>query len=300
MKKIGRWLGVGLVVVVGLLVVLSGVVYFVSEARMNATYTIEVEAVPIPTGATAVAYGKHVATIRNCIECHGENLAGKIYLEDPTVGRIVTSNLTSGKNGVGSSYTDSDYIRAIRHGVGSDGKPLVVMPAHELYYLSDADLGAVIAYVKSLPPVDSDLPPMKIALLLRAIYLFTDQVPLVSAEVIDHTAARPVAPAVGVTAEYGDYLSVNCRGCHGQDLAGGPVPGAPPSWPPSLNLTPGGELRGWSEADFMQTMRTGVTPNGRPLANEYMPWQILGVMTDDELKAVWLYVQSVPAKEQGD
>jgi len=67
---------------------------------------------------------------------------------------------------------------------------------------------------------------------------------------------------------------------------------------PSPNLTPGGELASWSEVDFFTAIRTGVTPSGHKLSEE-MPWQNFGQMTDDELKAVWLYLQSLPALPQG-
>ena len=65
------------------------------------------------------------------------------------------------------------------------------------------------------------------------------------------------------------------------------------------NLTRGGEMDGWSEEDFIATMRTGVTPSGHQL-NDFMPWKYFGQMTDDELKAVWMYLQSLPALPQGE
>lgn len=299
MRKVLQWSGIVLGSLVGLVALTVVGVYVITESRFNQTYDIQVETVAIPTDAASIQYGQHVATIRGCRECHAPNLAGQVLLQDPAVGRLVSSNLTSGKAGIGSTYTDTDFVRAIRHGVGPDGKPLLFMPSHEWYYLSDGDLGAVIAYVKRVPPVDSDLPPIQVGLPLRVLYLL-GQVPLVPAEVIDHDAPRPVAPPAGVTPEYGKYLAVTCTGCHGEGLSGGPIPGVPPDWPPALNLTPGSELIGWSEADFINTLRTGVTPSGSQLRNEYMPWKVLGQMTDDELKALWLYLQSVPPREQGN
>lgn len=300
MKKVFKWIGIILLSLVLVAVIAVGAVYFLVEARLNKAYSIQVESVAIPTDPASIAYGKHVATIRACLDCHGENLGGKIFIEDPMVGRLVTANLTSGANGIGGSYSDEDFVRAIRHGVGSDGKPLLFMPSQEFYALSDADLGALIAYVKSVPPVDSDLPESVVALPLRALFLLNEDVALLPAELIDHQAPRPAAPEAGVTVEYGQYLAVTCTGCHGAGLSGGLIPGAPPSIPPALNITPGGELIGWSESDFIAALRTGVTPSGRQLRNEFMPWQVLGQMTDDELKAVWLYLQSVPAREQGN
>lgn len=300
MRKFLKWVGIGIAVLVGLVLLLLAYVYIASELRMNRDYAIQVESLAVPNDAASIEHGRHIATIRACIDCHGEDLGGKVLLEDPLIGTIHTANLTSGQGGIGSRYSDEDYVRALRHGVDPEGKPLVVMPANEFYYLSDQDLGAVIAYVKSVPAVDREWPErQQIAMPARALTLAGQLQPF-PAELIDHSGPRPVSPEPGVTVEYGGYLAITCTGCHGEGLSGGPIPGTPPDWPEPLNLTPGGELVGWSEADFIQALRSGVTPGGRELDNEYMPWKILGTMTDDELKAVWLYLQSIPANEQGN
>jgi mono/diheme cytochrome c family protein len=175
------------------------------------------------------------------------------------------------------------------------------MPSWEFYTLSDEDLADIIAYVKSVPPVDRAPRQNQMGMLIRAMWAFNQLgSPMLSAETIDHTGPRPAAPAVGITAEYGGYLAIGCTGCHGAGLSGGPIPGAPPDFPPALNLTPGGELVGWTAADFIQTLRTGITPSGQQLRPEYMPWPVFGQMTDDELTAVFLYLQSLPAKEYGN
>jgi cytochrome c len=115
--------------------------------------------------------------------------------------------------------------------------------------------------------------------------------------VIDHDGPRPVAPQPGVTVEYGKYLANTCTLCHGENLngqtvrEGGNVYIAP-------NLTTGGEMGFWSEEQFIATMHTGVTPSGHKLI-AFMPWKYFGQMTDDELKAVWLYLQSLPPLPQG-
>lgn len=80
---------------------------------------------------------------------------------------------------------------------------------------------------------------------------------------------------------------------HGAELAGGQACGDCPTGP---NLTPGGELRGWTQDDFVTDLRTGTTPTGRQLS-EFMPWQYFQNMTDTELAALWAYLQSQPARE---
>jgi len=217
-----------------------------------------------------------------------ESVPGLVSLSFP--------NLTSGAGGVGDTNTDEDWVRAIRHGVGHDGRGLLLMPSAVFYYLSDEDLGALIAYLKSLPPVDNELPERRIEPLGRmmmAIGMF----PPLPVEQINHTGPRPVALQPGVTVAYGEYLSHTCKECHGANLNGMPF-GPPGQEVPTPNLTQGGELVAWSEQEFFTTMRTGVPPSGRQL-DEQMPWKFYGQMTDAELRAVWLYLQSLPALGQG-
>lgn len=299
MRSVLKWIGVVFAGLIGLVLVVLIAVYLVTEWRMNRSYQIEVEVLSIAEDSEAIERGARLAVIRGCLDCHGENLAGQVMMDDPMAGRLVAGNLTAGRGGI-SGYSDTDWVRAVRHGLDPDGKPLVVMPSHEFYYLSDADLADTIAYVKSAPPVDNELPGIRVAPLMRAMYLVTGDIPLLPAELIDHEAPRPVVPKPGVNVAYGRYLAIGCLGCHGEDLAGGPMPGRPPDWPEATNLTPGGELHHWSLEEFITTMRTGVSPHGHALNNEYMPWKTVGKMTDEELEAVFLYLLSVPPVWTGE
>ncbi len=115
------------------------------------------------------------------------------------------------------------------------------------------------------------------------------------AEIIQHDV-RPPAPAQGVTVEYGGYLvkAHGCETCHGADLRGKQP--AEPGSPYAPDLTRKGELIGWTEADFFTALRTGVKPGGDMLS-ESMPWKGFGKMTDDEIKAVWMYLQAQTGAE---
>jgi hypothetical protein len=217
------------------------------------------------------------------------------------VGVIANANLTGGQGSEVANYTTEDWVRSIRHGVGPDGKPLLIMPSNQHWVMSDEDLGALLAYIQSLPPVDNELPELELALLPRAMFVAGPMDFLVPAEQIDHDAPRPPAPQRGVTAAYGQYLAGLCTLCHGPGFSGGPIPGTPPDDPPALNLTPAGELSGWTLHDFLTAMRTGVTPGSRQLRDEYMPYQTLfGEMTDEEWEAIWLYLQTLPPREYGN
>lgn len=301
--KYVRWIAL----IVGLLLLLPVIavaaVYGISTMNMSKSYTIPAErlTLAVPTDAATIERGRHLVTaVGKCPDCHGERLQGTAMIDDPALGRLVAKNLTKGQGGIGATYTDADFVRALRHGVDPAGRPLLFMPAQEFMHFSDADLGAIIAYVKSVPPVDNVPPASSIGPLGRALYV-AGQLELLPAELVDHNAPRPAAPAPGVTPEYGRYLALTggCMGCHGPGLSGGPVPGTPPDFKPALNITSGGRLGQWSEADFISAMRTGVTKDGYKL-DEFMPWKAVGQLTDDELKALFAYLKSVPAKEYGN
>jgi len=299
MKRAAKWIGIPVGVVLGLAVLAIGVVYGLSEARMRKSYTVEPQAITIPTDAESLAMGKHLLTIRGCHDCHGDNYGGQVFMDDAP-GLLVASNLTRGEGGVGSRYADADWVRSIRHGVGPNGRSLLFMPSYEYYPIGDEDLGKMIAYLKSLPPVDNPLPKNSVRPLGRALFL-AGQLPLLPAEMVDHSAPRTPAPPAGPTAEYGEYLAFSCVGCHGFGFSGGKIPGTPPDFPPATNITPDLEsgIGSWTEEDFFRALRQGRRPDGSEL-NPFMPWMtVTSQMTDDETRALWLYLRTVPAKPEG-
>jgi mono/diheme cytochrome c family protein len=301
LRKILKWIGIVLGSLIGLLLLAFAVLYIIGTIKWNklhGTYDIPIEQINIPTDQASIARGEHIATIRMCGKCHTDNFSGQTA-RVPGLVTLSVPNLTPGTGGVGATNTDEDWVRAIRHGVGHDGRGLALMPSRVFYYLGDEDLGALIAYLKSLPSIDNELPPTDLGPLGR-VMLPLGQLPpeiVPNVTVIDHDAPRPMAPEPGLTVEYGEYLSIMCTLCHGTDLNGQTIREGPNVYV-ALNLTRGGELVGWSEEDFIRTMRTGITPGGKQLI-EFMPWKYFGQMTDNELKAVWLYLQSLPALPQG-
>jgi mono/diheme cytochrome c family protein len=288
MRKVLKWIGIVLGGLVGLALVAVGVLYVWTESKLNERYTIPVEQVAIPTDAASIARGQHLATsVFVCNQCHGPDLSGGVLFEDPLTGRLSPSNLTPGKGGVGQAYTDEDWVRAIRHGVMKDGRAGIAMLSNLFYKMNDEDLGAMIAYLKHLPPVDHEVPRTQLGLMGR-VFLLQAEDDMLPAKTIDHTAPRPVAPAVGITAEYGHYLAGVCTLCHGENYAGITGEGNP------ANLTPAGDLAHWTLDEFRTTLRTGTNPAGHALDPEQMPWKYFGQMTDDELAAVFVFLQSLP------
>lgn len=293
MKKNLKWIGIVLAALLGLLILTAVGLGIAGGQQLKKTHDIQAEAINIPTDEASLARGEKLMDVAFCTECHGEDLTGDVMFQDPAIGAIYASNIT----GLDEHHSDADLIRAIRHAVDHDGRQLMIMPADVFINLSAEDLGAIIAHLKTLPHKGDELPEPEITFMgriLLAAGMFGDVFP---ADYIDHNQPFPVMPEIGMNIEYGGYMAGLCTGCHGTDF-GGKV--FDPEAPPAPNITPGGELAEWSEEEFIQTMRTGVSPHGHELDPEYMPWEAFSKMSDDELKAIWMYLQSVPPMQEGD
>ena len=296
MKRYAKWIGIGLGGIVTLLVLLIIILSGIGGMKIDRTLDVPITAVNVPTDAASIERGKHfVESVVPCQECHGENFEGKVLEDDPLFGRLAAANLTRGVGGVGGELKDIDYVRAIRHGIDRDGKAILAMPSEAFNVIGDEDLGAMIAYLKSVPPVDNEVPKSKARLIARIITLFDDS--LFPANTIDYSVPRRLPPERGVTAEYGKYLATICTVCHGQDLGGDFLPDGTGVFAP--NLTSGGSLGSWSENDFINTLRSGTTPGGNALDPKNMFWPRFGKMTDDELGAIWLHLTSIPPVAPG-
>lgn len=298
MKKILKWFGIGLLVLVGIIVVGGIVMHFVGKNRLENAPEVATKPVAVHNDAEALAAGEiMVNRLSFCSECHGKNLEGQVFFDGELGMYLTAPNLTSGAGGVGADYTDEDWERAIRHGVGADGRVLVIMPSNFYQHYGDEDLGKMIAYLKSVPPVDNDLGTRRIGFpgsAMGGVVGFND---FTRINDIDHEDVGGSAPEAGVTAEYGEYLTkiAICGECHAPNLAGITLAEGEDGPPEGPNLTPGGELAGWNEDDFVNTLRTGQTPSGRQLDEEEMPWPSYSQMSDMELQAIWAYLSGLPA-----
>lgn len=292
--KIAGWAAAG-VAAVALVVVIT--VYVASNARLQKSYAVAVRPLTIPADAEAIAHGRHIAGTRGCVDCHGPDFGGAKVMDDGAMGRVYGTNLTPGRGSATTGYSDEDWIRAIRHGVGRTGRGLFVMPSDEYAHFSDVDLGSVIAFLKVLPPVDRERVPIQPGPVTRLL-LTLDKMKL-AAENIDHANVRPVSVSKGPTVDYGRYLANSCTGCHGPNFSGGKIEIGPPNWPPARNLTPhtSGELLQWDEMDFVRAMRLGQRPDGTAI-DPVMPRSFAG-MDDVELRALWLFFKSVPPVPTG-
>ena len=153
-------------------------------------------------------------------------------------------------------------------------------------------MGALIAYVQSLPPVPAQAAVIRLPLPARVLYGF-GQMPD-AADKIDHTLPPQQAVPEGVTLEHGKYVANMCLGCHGMTLAGGRIPGAPPDWPPAAQLAGEGNVMKAHYADaqtFVDMLKSGKRSDGHAIA--VMPFEALSKLSDTDARALHLYLTSL-------
>jgi mono/diheme cytochrome c family protein len=302
--KILKWTGIVI------LIVIAGAYIYVlthQHRKFDAPYP-NVKAI---TDSAVIARGKNlVFGPAHCANCHSapgmeERVSkGEIvplsggYAFDIPIGKIYAKNLTPDETGIGKQ-TDGEIARALRYGVSTKGRALFdFMPFHNT---SDEDLTAIISYLRQQPGVKNDVPENKLNFIGKIVNAFvlkpagpTEEVPTVVTR--DSSAA------------YGKYLAnsvANCRGCHtnrnlmtgafiGEDYAGGLVFENPVDSGTIIlttpNLTPDatGRIKGWTQQHFIERFRKGAL-----VPETHMPWGPFSRMSDDELKAIYNYLQTV-------
>ena len=302
MRPLYRRLLIGVAILAGLLLVLIAAIVLLSSQEMSETYTVSAEEITIPTDEAALARGEYIVrAFAGCTDCHGDNLGGNALIEEGglLLANVYGTNLTSGEGGIGGDYTDADWVRAIRHGVGRDDQSLIIMPATHYQHLTEYDLGAVIAYIKSVPPVDQQMPENQIGLIFRALMVFSDP-PFLPAKLVEHDAPfTELEPSV--SAEYGEYLAdIACTGCHNENLSGGAMAGASADEPVPANLTQLVNEEGYNEFSLVATLRSGQKFEGGTIDTQYMPWDKFNRLTDDDITALWLFLETLEPRPLGE
>ena len=234
--------------------------------------------------------GRHLATISGCNGCHGGNFQGMDFINEAPIGYVPAPNLTPA--GPVSNYTDDDWVKAIRHGIAKDGRVMVIMPSNHYSAYGDDDLAELVSYLKKIPTVDNKFRSRDIHFPGSIIFgiLAYDSWP---ANQIPHEkVGGEMAPTIGESLSYGEYLTkiTGCYECHGENLLG-KDPDSEGS--PGPNITRNGNPGNWNFKEFMNVMRTGQTPEGKLLNPDKMPWPHYSLMSDVELKSLWLKLNSI-------
>jgi len=259
-----------------------------------------------------------VNSVYGCLGCHSERDekapgmpplqsklgAGTIFMEGAELpGNVVTPNLTPDKDTGAGNWTDDMLARAIREGIGHDGRTLFpLMPYQNYRAMPDEDLASVIAYLRTLAPVKNSLPKTEIIFPVKYLIRSTP-------EPIDGPVPRP---DLTDPVKRGAFLvrMASCGDCHtpqekgqqkpGMDLAGGLLFKTPEATVMAANITPDASgISYYDEELFLQALRTGKV-KARALSY-IMPWSMYRGMTDEDLKAIFAYLKTVkPVKHTVD
>jgi hypothetical protein len=303
MKRILKRLA--LAILAAVVILASGVAIYacVQSSKFDASMAKVYDIPPMPmqrsTDPEVLERGKHLASaVAPCVasKCHGADLGGGEPIVMGPLATLTGPNISAG--GLGAAYTDGELARVIRHGVKKDGRSLRFMPAQDFAWLPDSDVVAIVSYLRTLPAVDKPNGLVEVRTLGKVLDVKGDFAMDVARR-IDHEKPD-LAPPPSPTVEYGRYVTRMCSGCHGEHLSGGPLPGAPPSFPPPLNLTPHETgMKGWTYEDFDKLLTQSMRKNGEKL-KPFMPVEAFGKMNETEKKAVFAYLQTVPPVAYGN
>ncbi|MDF2189434.1 c-type cytochrome [Paraflavitalea sp. CAU 1676] len=310
--KILKWTGIIIVVlVVGLIITVA--------CRQNLQFEAPYPDIKASTDSSIIARGRYIAYgPGHCTDCHHDPASKELMLKGQEVplsggmpfklpiATIYVRNITPDmETGIGKR-TDAEIARLLRYGVRPDNTAVLdFMPFHDA---TDEDLTAIISFLRSQKPVKHEVPQHEIFTMGKVVKAFM---------------IKPVGPSMPIrksiprdtTANYGKYIAnsiANCVGCHsnrdpmtgamiGEPFAGGmTIESIIDAEKYSLltpNLTPDattGRLAGWSQEQFIQRFR-----QGRINPHSPMPWPSYSRMSDDELKALFKYLQSLkPVKNE--
>lgn len=294
-----KWGGVtsaGLLTLVSTVLLILALVGF---AKLNKRHTNPVAEIQVAGTAAQIARGEKLAEV--CVSCHAPDnhlpLAGIDFTARfpmPPIGTLYAPNLTPGGNI--DDWTDGEVVRAVREGIRKNGRSLLIMPAVTFRNLSDDDVQAIVAYLRSQPPTGTPMPDSRISA-LGAIFAY-----LFDFQTAQPPVANVVSPQPG-TVEYGKYMVdiLGCRECHGEQLQGKADNGQPGP-PPGPNLTQ--IVPQWTEEEFMTFFNMGRLPDGSTVPIETlpsgfseprMPWPaVRAAATDEELVDIYTYLHGLP------
>jgi mono/diheme cytochrome c family protein len=296
MKRWMKWTVGGIAGIVAVVGGAAAVGWQMANGKMDRTIAVTPRPVAYVEDQHSLERGKYLFESRGCVDSHGANGAGRIFVDKGDL-RIAGPNITS--TGVTASYRPADWERTIRHGVKPTGRPIMVMPSEDYNRLTDADLASLVAYVRRLPPQKGGEAIVQFPPPVRVLYGFGAIKD--AAAKIDH-ALPPAQPVeAGVNVKHGAYVANMCIGCHGEHLSGGKIPGGPPDWPAAANLTPGEgsvmKARYKDSAAFIAMLRSGKRADGTAIA--VMPFESLAKLNDVDAQALHAYLLTVDARPAG-
>jgi len=283
MRTFLRWGGYLLAGVLALLVVAVGGLYARGSMLVSKAWQVAATDLPVPSDSAAIGRGHHLALTRGCLNCHREAGQGAVFIDEPRLARIVAPNIAR----LAREYSVADFDRVLRRGVRPDGRGLAIMPSSMFFNLSDEDVGALIAYLRTLTLTRDSLPSREIRLMARiglGIGQFRLEPQLIER---DHGGRRP--PRSVAASETGEYIAkTSCSECHGMDLRGGGA--GPDNRGPSLMV-----VASYTPEQFAHLMRTGAPTGGRKLGlMSEVATSRFSHFTDAEVTTLYSYLKTLP------
>ncbi len=272
-----RILGFAALSLVALVLVAYAVIYVASARKVRRSYAVRASPIDIPGDSASIAEGKRLAAIRGCTGCHGALAQGDMFVDDWILARLVAPNLTRSVR----QYSTEELVGIVRHGVPPDGKSVLGMPSGMFFALTDRDLGAIIAYLRSLPEMPGPARHVQLGPLGRLGIAIGQFVPA-AAESDSMAKLSNVYPAAPDSLALGVYLArTACSECHGHDLTGDKS-----GRPPDLKIGGAYPLEA-----FVTLMRTGKPLDGRDMGlMTGVARERFSHFTDAEIRALHAYL----------
>lgn len=265
-------------------------VHFRFNSHLDAKFTPPTFTIKDEVASADRDLGKRIFHIRNgCVDCHGANLSGAMIMENGAMGSIRGANLTPSNL---NNWTDEEIATAIRFGIHKSGRSLRFMPSFDYEGLSKGDIAALIAYIRSVPPVSEQPTENKFGPIARVMSVLGKMPIMFPALVTKAEASFAEKPAEAANIQFGEYLAKTCTGCHGPEYRGGPIPGGDPSWPAAANIRLGAEGN-WTEEKFRHLIATGVSPISGQTLRPPMPVEALKQLNEVEIQALWKYLSTL-------
>jgi mono/diheme cytochrome c family protein len=286
MKRVAKWLGIGLAGLVGLLIVAAIGIFLVSGYMLGRTHEAKAETLVRPT-AQLLADAPRQARIQGCLSCHGEGLRGRMMIDAPVFARVTAPNLTQ----VAALASDQQLAAAIRQGIGHDGRALFIMPSSQYSRMSDGEVAALIAFIRSLPRAEGNMGGFKPGPIGRAV-LVTGGLRPTLAKMEEYRTKAPVH--AGPAHAAGQRLAANdCSECHGPALEGQTMEDG--------SVTPNLTIAGAYDYDQFRTLlRTGKAPGNKKLGlMKEVAEEDFVHFTDAEIKSLHDYLRARAEKLGG-
>ena len=237
--------------------------------------------------ADAVAHGERLGRVLGCRGCHGDDLTGHLWVDNPEEGRLYTSNLRRALPG----YSDAQLERAVRGGVRPDGSPLWAMPSEIFTDLSDPDMAALIAYLRAQPPAGEAHPRPVFGPIARREIASGEWKPAPEEVRLGRGKGPPALDGGHDWARY--MIRATCSECHRLDLTGHEGREGRPG-PPDLIVA-----SGYTRGQFRHLMRTGVPPDRRDLGlMAEVSRGRFAFLTEREIDAIYDYLVARAARPQ--